>query len=413
VRSVEVRDLSRLAAVAARAVVSRVEEMHTGIAGRAFGASGAAAEPVRLTHDTIAGGTYAAVRAGLTGGALAAGLVGAAVASGQTLEESGWARTALALLNGACGDLVAGTAPALAVPMAVRVDGRDVPPRPDQLAAAFPAATPRLAVFLHGLTEDERAWRYGSERHHGTPGVSYGSRLRADLGHTPVYLRYNTGLSVPDNGGRLDRLLTDLVAHWPVPVEGIVLIGHSMGGLVARSALHQAGAGTAAAHRWTGTVGETVTLGTPHLGAPLERGVHRLTTLLGRLPETRPLASVLAVRSVGIKDLRYGTVLAAGGPAAGGPAADGPPTHVPLCAGPRHFVVLATLTRSETGPAVDLFGDLLVPPRSARGDTGDDRRLAFPAGHVRHLGRLHHLDLLNHPLVYEQLHRWLAGPPAA
>jgi PGAP1-like protein len=412
-RPAEVRDASRLATLAVRGLVSRIEELHGGIAGRAFAATGAGAEPVRYVHDAVSGGAYSAVRTALSGGALAAGMVGAAVASGRPAERSEWVRTALAVLNGAYGDLLDGSAPALAVPMAVRVDGVDVPARAAELAGAFPAATPHLAVFLHGLTEDERAWRFGSERHHGTTGVTYGNRLRADLGLTPVYLRYNTGLHIPDNGRRLDALLTDLAASWPVPLADIVLIGHSMGGLVARSALHRAGAGTAAGRAWTRAVRATITLGTPHLGAPLERGAHRLTTLLAGLPETRPLAGVLAARSGGIKDLRHGTVLPddllGADPDAPG---DRPHTHVPLCAGPRHFVVLATLARRESGPGTGLLGDLLVPPRSARGDTGDHRRLAFPAGHVRHFGRLHHLDLLNHPLVYDQIRHWLADPAA-
>jgi hypothetical protein len=142
----------------------------------------------------------------------------------------------------------------------------------------------------------------------------------------------------------------------------------------------------------------------------MDPGAHRLTSLLARTPETRPLASVLALRSAGIKDLRHGTLveqdwLGADLDAPG----HRPHSRVPLHDGARHFVILATLSRDETGPVAGLLGDLLVPPRSARGDTGDEHRLAFPADHVRHLGRLHHLDLLNHPLVYEQIHRWLAG----
>ena len=59
------------------------------------------------------------------------------------------------------------------------------------------------------------------------------------------------------------------------------------------------------------------------------------------------------------------------------------------------------------------MGDLLVPPRSAVGDTGDDDRLAFPPDHVHRLGGLSHLDLLNHPRVYAQIHRWLVQRPEA
>ncbi|SEL54334.1 hypothetical protein SAMN04515665_11457 [Blastococcus sp. DSM 46786] len=157
---------------------------------------------------------------------------------------------------------------------------------------------------------------------------------------------------------------------------------------------------------------DTVTLGTPHLGAPLERGVHTLTHTLARLPETRPLAKLLAARSVGIKDLRRGTLVE-------GDWIDqdldartpGRHTHVPLHDGARHFVVLATLAADPTARTADLLGDLLVPPRSACGDAGDGDRLAFPPDHVHRLGRLHHFDLLNHPQVYAQIRSWLETRP--
>jgi pimeloyl-ACP methyl ester carboxylesterase len=319
---------------------------------------------------------------------------------------------ALAVLIGAHGDLLQREAPALALGMTVRVGGRAVPPDAGALREAFPDATGRLAVFLHGLTESEDSWGYGAERHHGDPAVTYGSLLRRDLGLTPVYLRYNTGLHISDNGRALDALLGELVAAWAVPVQDVVLVGHSMGGLVARSALHQAGGGTADAHGWTSLVRDTITLGSPHLGAPLERRVHQLTAQLARLPETRPLATLLTLRSVGIKDLRRGTLVEADWSGQDLDAlAPGQHTHVPLHDGARHFVVLATLSRNPEGRLADLLGDLMVQPRSASGDTGDDDRLAFPPDHVHRIGGMHHFDLLDHPLVYSRIRAWLEDRP--
>ena len=297
--------------------------------------------------------------------------------------------------------------------MTVRADGRPVPLEAAALRDAHPGATGRLAVFLHGLTETERAWCYRAERHHGRPGVSYGDLLRADLGLTPVQLRYNTGLHISDNGRALDALLDALVDAWPVPVQDVVLIGHSMGGLVARSALHQAGGGTTAAHGWTTLVRDTVTLGSPHLGAPLERGVHRLTGVLARLPETRALAALLALRSVGIKDLRRGTLVEADwadrdldAPGPAGHTARAAARRRPALRRPRH----PEPRPGERGPptcSATCSCRRAAPP----GDTGDDDRLAFPADHVHRLGGLNHLDLLNHPRVYEQLRRWLVERP--
>lgn len=124
-------------------------------------------------------------------------------------------------------------------------------------------------------------------RREGSARLTSGDLLRRDIGSTPVYLRYDTGLRISDNGRALDRQRGDLIDAWPVPIEDLVIVGHSMGGLVARSALHQAGSGAPDARRRTRLACDTVTLGTPHQGAPLGRGVHRLASTLARLPETR------------------------------------------------------------------------------------------------------------------------------
>jgi pimeloyl-ACP methyl ester carboxylesterase len=411
-RTDEIDGISQLARLTLRGSTTRIHEVHRGIADRAFRAVGLAGRPVQVVHDAVSEVTYGAVRLALGAGARALGGAAALRASGTSVQEAPAGRRAVAILNGAHGDLVQRAAPGLALDMAVRVAERAVPVEGGALRGAFPDATGRLAVFLHGLTETEASWCYRAEQHHGRPGVTYGTQLQEDLGLTPVYLRYNTGLHISDNGRSLDALLTELVDAWPVPVQDVVLVGHSMGGLVARSALHQAGGGTPQAHRWTEFVRDTVTLGSPHLGAPLERGVHRLAARLARLPETRPLARLLTLRSVGIKDLRRGTLVEADWT---GRDLDelipGDHTHVPLHDGARHFVVLATLTRNPSGRAADWFGDLLVPPRSASGDTGDDDRLAFPPDHVHRIGGLHHFDLLNHPLIYARIRAWLVERP--
>jgi pimeloyl-ACP methyl ester carboxylesterase len=408
----EVRHLGRLAGRVLGAVVRRSEELHIGVADRVFHSIGPAATPVRVVHDRFANAAYRTV-----GGAFAgAGRLGGELAArktafgGASLSDHPKGRAALGILNGAHGDLLEREFPALALQMTLRHDGRDLPVRSEALRRAYPQAGPRVAVFLHGLVETEDAWRFRSQARHGDRLETYGSMLERDLGYTPVWVRYNTGRRISDNGRDLAALLSRLAEAWPVPLAQIVLIGHSMGGLVARSALGQAGEGSAEGSRlWPGLVSDTVTLGTPHLGAPLEQSVNTLAHHLRRVNETRWLATTLAARSVGIKDLRFGNLVEADWIEVPADARASARTHIPLYEGARHFVVLATLAGDADSRLGEFVGDLLVRPRSARGDTGDETRLRYDRDHVLPLTGLHHLDLLNHPKVYRRLHAWLGG----
>lgn len=408
-RREQVRDASRLVGSVLAAGTASIGQTHDDIAGRAFAPFGAAASPVRRVHDLIARLSYRSVGTGLDVGARAVGAAFATRADGHDLDVAPRARAGLAFLNGAFGDAVERRAPSLAIDMTVRRGGRAVPVERDALAGAFPQARSRLVVLLHGLVLGEDSWQFRSSRHYGDRSTSYATLLERDLPVTAVLLRYNSGLHISDNGRRLSDLLTALVASWPVPVHDLVLIGHSMGGLVARSALHHAAGGTAEAAAWTTLVRDTITLGSPHLGAPLERGVHRLGHALARLPQTRPLADALRTRSAGIKDLRRGTLVELdwSGHDLDGRVV-GTHTHVPLHDGARHFVIVATVTRDPASRAARLLGDLMVSASSASGQARIEG-LQLPHDDVHRIGGLHHLDLLNHPSVYEQLRHWLAS----
>ncbi len=289
-------------------------------------------------------------------------------------------------------------------PMAVRAGGRDVARDAASLRRAFPDATPRLAVFIHGLCETEDAWRLGAVRH-----VPYGDRLRTELGYTPVYVRYNSGRHISHNGRALAALLEELTTAWPVEVAEVALIGHSMGGLVARGACHYAGwVGTGA--RGARAVRHVFMLATPHKGAPLELGANAVCHAAARIPELRPFATPIRVRSVGVKDLAYGYVVDADWEEHDPDAFwTNTGTVVPFLTTANHYFVSASLSREPDAPAGRLLGDLLVLRPSAWSHGGRGERLQFPVDQYAHVGGATHFDLLNHPAVYEQIHRWLAA----
>jgi pimeloyl-ACP methyl ester carboxylesterase len=196
------------------------------------------------------------------------------------------------------------------------------------------------------------------------------SRVLEPLGAAPVTIRYNTGRSIADNGRTLSLLLDELVATWPVPVERLALIGHSMGGLVIRAAAEHG-------ETWPALVDATVSLGTPHGGAPLAQAAQLAGRALALVPESRPFGAVLEARSEGIKDLARGL------------AVDALPDA-------RHLAVAATLSADARHPVGRLAGDLLVLHASAHG---------IEAEYV-HVGGHDHFDLLNTPALDERLGEW-------
>jgi hypothetical protein len=173
---------------------------------------------------------------------------------------------------------------------------------------------------------------------------------------------------------------------------------------VARSACHQA---SERGDAWVDRVRHVVSLGSPHMGAPLAQGVHWASAALDALPETRPLASFLRRRSAGIRDLRQGSLVDADW-------RDRDPDalraevcqEVPLLEGVTHCFVAATVTGNTRHPVSRLLGDCLVLEDSASGRSRS-RRIPYEAEHGMVLGGTHHIALLNHPAVYDRLRVWL------
>lgn len=361
---------------------SRVQEMHEAIAGQTFAVLkgiplvGGPAQAVQHVHDALVAGIYGAVRLG------GDGMLGMAAAlerqgDGDKPDDppSRLASSVRSALNGAFGDYFADANSVLAIAMGLHVAGAPVPLERAALAAAYPVAGERLCLFIHGLGCDEHCWEAGGE------GVAMPAQLEADTGRTALTLRYNTGLPIVDNGARLAVLLTELVAAWPRPVAELVIVGHSMGGLVARSACAQAAEANLS---WLAQVRMVVCLGSPHLGAPLEKLGELATVALRLSAITEPLARIAAKRSQGIQDLRHG--LGAQAETAGNIA---------------WRFIGGSFAEDPTNPLGEIIGDGLVTLNSATAHelTGDVQSLRL--GSVGHMGLLHDVR------VYEQLRAWL------
>ncbi|MGI8631085.1 MAG: lipase family alpha/beta hydrolase [Solirubrobacterales bacterium] len=254
----------------------------------------------------------------------------------------------------------------------------------------------------------ETAWRLPAR---GTAPESrqvYGKCLERELDYTSLYLRYNTGLHISENGRALSGLLDEVVARWPVEVKQISLVGHSMGGLVARGAAHYASEEQAS---WVRHLWHTVSLGSPHMGAPIVQGLQHLTHGLRALPETRPFGNFWARRSAGVRDLRQGSLVDEDWRDRDPDALEAVATaEVPLLEDVAHYFVTASVTRSPRHPIGRVVGDTLVLVPSASGRSRS-RRVGFRSDAGMHLGGAHHMALLNHPAIYEQLRSWVGTDP--
>jgi triacylglycerol lipase len=355
---------------------------------------------VAAVEELAAGAVYATIRATTraVGGVVGMGIV---ATGADELEDAVvplrsdavgsaiWVGdAALGLVNGIVGDFLHTHDNGLQLAMQLR--HRDARAGGDLATLSAPqpgvdaVASGRLCVFVHGLAATEWSWSVDAETNHGAADADFGRLLERDLGVASLYLRYNSGRRVADNAAELSRLLERLIASWPVEVESIVLIGHSMGGLVARcAAAHGHDQGAA----WIGALRHVFCLGAPHEGAPLEKLGELVTQVLDAvdLPATQVIARVLGTRSAGIRDLHSGEHAGV----VGARSVDGV----------AYVHIAATMTDDPEHPMGVAFGDGLVRVPSACSD--EDAEVVV-------IGALGHLGLANDPRVYQAIASRLA-----
>ncbi|WDO00855.1 GPI inositol-deacylase [Aeromonas allosaccharophila] len=309
----------------------------------------------------------------------------------------------IATLNGVMGDALVESHNALATPMTLRYQGEPLDWQ------AMPTELPRkgrVLLMVHGLCMNDLQWQ---TLYQGEP-VNHGEQLANALGYQPLYVRYNSGLSIAQNGLALALLLEQLLTHWPGDLKEITIMGYSMGGLVARSACHHA---SQAGLIWPAHLANLIFLGTPHHGAPLEHAGHWLEQLLPASAYTEPFVRLTRLRSTGIKDLRHGKVIETLAPPDPAVPMRDPREPLPLPCGVNCYAIAATTAAKRSLLADRLIGDGLVPLRSALGQHSEARhQLAFLPAHTLIVYRTSHMALLGSPQVGQQLLRWLTPHPA-
>jgi pimeloyl-ACP methyl ester carboxylesterase len=283
--------------------------------------------------------------------------------------------------------------------MRLRREGRPLELASPALAESIPRARAKVLVLVHGLCLNDLQWRRKDHDH--------GAALEADAGFTSVYLHYNSGLHVSANGRAFAECLEALLKAWPAPVAELAIVGHSMGGLVARSAWHY---GQLAGHAWPRSVRRIVFLGTPHHGAPLERGGNWVNVALDASPYTVAFARLGKIRSAGITDLRHGNLLDEDWRDRDRFAhSTDERAIVRLPKGVECYAIAATVSKKAGALSGRILGDGLVPVDSALGRHAEAARdLGFPESRQWIGYGMGHLDLLDRREAYDQVKQWLS-----
>ena len=381
------RGATRLVFEAAEATTEVVEKMHRTIQE----VPGPLSVSVPDRTRGITGLVYRSIRTGIH---LVGQTIDASLASVKMLlpegEPSQGRDVLRSVANGVYGDYLAQTENPIAIDMSLhhrdrQVDLNDPTGVLKEQSDAVPVS--KLLVLVHGSCMSDQQW--------GRDGHDHGVALADDLGYLPLYLRYNSGLHIASNGRALAQLLETLIGNWKQPIQELAIMGHSMGGLVARSACHFA---DSAGHAWPKSLRKLVFLGTPHHGAPLAQGGHGLDALMALSPYSRPLTRLSRARSAGITDLRHGTV-----------SAD--ENIVPLPAGVNCYAVAAARATEVTALSEQLVGDGLVSVDSALGRHREAAQtLSIPKNRQWVGYGMGHFDLLNHLDVYARIHGWMKQP---
>jgi len=312
-------------------------------------------------------------------------------------ESSPGRETVLAVLNGVIGDHLAARENPLAIPMQLRMNGKPLTVGGQTLSESIQQSNGKIVLLVHGSCMNDLQWN--------RQGHDHGAALASDFGYLPVYLHYNSGRHISENGRDFDNLLEIFINQLPRSIE-LMIIAHSMGGLVCRSACHY---GELSDHTWPDYLRKLIFLGTPHHGAPLERGGNWIDNILEISPYSAPFSRLGKIRSAGITDLRYGNILDEDWK--GRDRFELSRDHrisVPLPNNVECYTIAITTGKESSKLGDDLIGDGLVPLNSALGrHKNPDLNLLFPVTH-QWIGRnMNHLDLLNHPDIYKTIKKWL------
>jgi pimeloyl-ACP methyl ester carboxylesterase len=302
------------------------------------------------------------------------------------------------VLNGVIGDHLEKNENPLKINMQLRHQAKAIPLDSKSIENTYPTINGKILLMVHGSCLNDIQWTR-KEHNHGTA-------LAKELDKTPIFLHYNSGLHISTNGQEFNELLEEMVHNWPVPVEELVIIGHSMGGLVSRSALHY---GDQQQKSWTKHLKTIIFLGTPHHGAPMEKAGNFLDVILENIPYTKPFARLGKIRSAGVTDLRYGNLVDEDWQNNDRFKMQGDQRQNISLPELVECYSIAGIASKETGTkSSQLLGDKMVGVKSALGQhKNPTKNLHFKKENTWIAYESNHSELLSNPKIYTKIKSWM------
>ncbi len=302
-------------------------------------------------------------------------------------------------LNGAMGDKLEEMKSKRAIRPSFRVKNRDVSIENLDLTETLLKTEGKVIIFIHGLMADEVLFE---EPTRGKKG--YGTLLSEEKNYCVLYVRYNTGRHISQNGRSISALINLLNEKYSKEIKSITIISHSMGGLVTRSSCHYAGIEK---HSWIQKVNKIFLIGVPNDGAFLEKLGHLTTSILRSIWnfQTKIIANIADERSNGIKDLRWGFLIDEDWQAPNANDLVGVKrTEIPPLENVKYYIIVGTLMENENNVVSQYFGDGLVGKKSASAESssllnskGEDflEYKVFP--------KINHFSILTDQTIYEYI----------
>jgi pimeloyl-ACP methyl ester carboxylesterase len=304
------------------------------------------------------------------------------------------------IINGLFGDKMQKNGHPALVTMSFRHNSRDI--SVENLDAYCPLQEHggNLVLFVHGLMNDETIWKSNPEDLVQRTGSFVENQKRGTI----LYLRYNTGRHISENGRDLSFLLEKLVQYYPSKINSLTLVCHSMGGLVGRSAGYYA---QYLGHRWVSLLKKVFLIGVPNEGSYLARIAHMTQYFLRKADPSvnDTIATLFDIRSNGIKDLSFGFLVDEDWEGTGyEKKKSAPATKVFPLEHVEYYLIAATVTkRSEEKRLFRFFGDGLVEEKSALSRLFIENKLNTGNVFFRLFETENHLTLLEN----EEIHSYI------